>query len=35
MDMAVAEVELLQVDEETDLEEDDEAVDGLVGEFDA
>lgn len=35
VDMAVAEVELLQVGKETDLEEDDEAVDGLVGEFDA
>ena len=35
VDMAVAEVELLQVGEETDLEEDDEAFDGLVGEFDA
>ena len=35
MDVAVAEVELLQVGEEAHLQQDDEAVDGLVGEFDA
>ena len=35
MDVAVAEVELLQVGEEAHLQQDDEAVDGLVGEIDA